>query len=441
MSTWRPVVEQAEMAVKAEVSLADKDGFCYLLLVRPERQASVAMRLGRWPLLEDVMALSVADADVGSPSGLQLVRKGEVVHIQPLTQPAVGEVVADVLTMVAAQFTGTGSKAIAKGTLGHHFCLPVPPRIVGQWDGRAYVGGEARELVVRPSNQENTDESRVKAAKSALPDVVAAKRASRVGFAWVSAVEEFCQDSYLNVGGSSVVVFGNEGVGSSHSLALSVPGRAIVQLPEGWKLSVGGTTVGHEGVTTMFGFRGRCKVRLQPPLGHSGQPEAVVITGRRVDWALDVMLNPKSTDARFVRAVDLPLVVLRVPKAVQREPCLVEPSCVRITDPLERWNAMEEVRCESRIANASCLLGGAGLIAVKNFRSSGVAVLELGKFVTLDTSEAGVVISADVGAYLHRPKLVTDDVDFEWSVRRLECVDDYCMDDGGPSDSEFSDAI
>lgn len=279
-------------------------------------------------------------------------------------------------------------------------------------------------------------EKQIVDAKRSLAGLVSGRDELSSGFVWVPEDDsmvmgkrQYCQQS--------VILHLSPASERRKLLTLAVPNRAIVRLPFGWKIRVRDVLVGNNNSSVSFGFREACEVELVPPLDGFIGYEAVVIMGKRVDWALDLMLGPKTTDARFVRAMGFPA-VLRFPQ-FQEQALEGSFQCVAITDPLETWNAVEEVRLQSRQLGLLSDTSAYGLVAYKNFRTNGSAEFRINDFVELESREAGVVVLSGLSMRVNNTGPESEQ--FEWSLRRLICIDGYCMDNGGPSDSELSDAV
>jgi len=426
---------------EASVAVDFEPGFCYGSAVKAEFRESAFSKLGPDPALLQLLRSPVLWFDVDSVENrIQCQRAGDGSwHVSEEGNVSLGVLLASVASSIGVfSSQHLGAYVLSEFVLGPPFDLSCVSR-----EHDTLGAGEDSGGVVRLVEDEVQveDRKRLRGVKRALSDLVAPYRLVSTVMLWVTESVGFAVQAPLKIQESVVLELEpTDSRASAYAFAVEVPGRAIVKPPIGWKVAVGDTLVGSSSVTTWFGFRGKCHVLLIAPPDHVGSVELELVIGKRVDWALDVLLGPRSTDARFVREVSFP-VILRWPSAMQNTFVGAELDSVQISDPLDSWAAVDEVRLSSDKVGQAFAVEGGGLFAYGAFRCENSAELMLGGIARLTSSDAGVVIDANAGLEVVGPEGDICCGSSRWSVRRRCCRDEYCMDGGGPSDSDFSDAV
>jgi len=125
-----------------DVPLINQEGFCYLSLVKPACRQQVADELGSWPTMESVMALRSDVADFARARELQIVRIGDIVHIQDAPHGDCEDLVSSVFSEVSVLLRGTSSPAVAEGTLGEYCGRDRGVVVSQQWSVGDCMGGD-----------------------------------------------------------------------------------------------------------------------------------------------------------------------------------------------------------------------------------------------------------------------------------------------------------
>jgi hypothetical protein len=170
--------------------------------------------------------------------------------------------------------------------------------------------------------------------------------------------------------------------------------------------------------------------------------DVVALTGSKtLSKLVEHKISAKSTEARFFREMGGTAVLGR-PICVF--PSNGHPDVVSLTDPLQDWVAVQEDRLEGCFSGEFVLTENHSYewFALKSFRSSGDSVLVLDGVIRVDNPDVTLLFPDTCHMKVSRTAgsgLRSDEEN--WSVRRSVVADPYCMDGGGPSDSDFSDAI
>jgi len=144
LPTWRSSPEVVSGRLDDGVALMNQEGYCYLSLVKPDCRLRIAEELGRWPTMESVMALRSDVAEFSRARQLQIVRIGDIVHMQDAPSGECEDLVSSVFSEVSVLLRGTSSPAVAEGTLGEYCGRDRGVVVSQQWSVGDCAGGDCQ---------------------------------------------------------------------------------------------------------------------------------------------------------------------------------------------------------------------------------------------------------------------------------------------------------
>lgn len=230
-----------------------------------------------------------------------------------------------------------------------------------------------------------------------------------------------------------------------HAVNLAHDGLFVVCLNKGDRAVCNGVRYGSDERVVYIFARHKLDVTVKP-VAPVDVYRCLVLTAKdfNIHPLLDGYLSFTSTEARFMREVKANLVLLG-PVASQESFPLKPAYFTEVTDPLDTWKSVGVKRCNMvKAASSDCWRYVAyDIFSLSAFLSDNpgcalrvldcVEMYDDGAQVAFLGSVHMCVVSSDVGEVV-KPSL-------QWSVRVSDIADEYCMDRGGPSGSDFSDAL
>lgn len=400
-------------AIQAESLQA---GYCYLALVKAQFRSVVQADLGFDPTFADLARLPIERIDT---EGLDRIRFDRVSsgrwHCGKLGQYSVSQVMGSLRSVYCTVLGTFGSKFEASTdlqvSLSDRLGFLEPAVSVAEPYDWAVMKKALRVMVSQPSSTDLLVYS--------LEDPMLLRSSS------LTLTESTVCRAQVH-GGLNGDRFVARYEVMSHALT-------VAKCPEGARVELNGLLLGDAGSSVFVVFKGAVSFAVRSSRNSEYVDVPFMVGSHTLSKVVQHVVPSKSTSARFFRAQG-GTAMLRGPRCVARGASVACDS-VSITDPLQEWNAIQEDRFQGSVdGRASHVFRSADWQAVTAFRTDSLA-----KFVF-----NGVVQACDVNAvfiYDFEVRLDVSGSDGKWSFRRRYVADDYAVDGGGPSDSEFSDAL